>query len=240
MKNLKYIHDETVHNMTSPNIVTPMILDIIKAESIVDFGCGIGTWLKAFKDNGVKEVLGLDGNWVNFDLLYKHIDKHEFRCIDLEKPITLEKKFDLVISLEVAEHINELYADTFVKSLVDAGEIILFSAAIPGQGGLNHLNEQWPSYWIEKFKVHNYFFHDIIRGKLWDIPQIESFYKQNMFIIAHKNINLPFDNFAHFDIVHPKMFQSKVDGIEKIVSGRRGISLYISIFFKRLINYFRK
>jgi len=242
MEKVKYIHDEVTHNMSSPNIIIPIILNIVKVENVVDFGCGIGTWLKAFKNNGIKEVLGLDGKWVNIDLLHKYISEDEFKCVDLEKPITLDKKYDLVVSLEVVEHISENSAETFIKSLVDAGKIILFSAAIPGQGGFNHINEQWPSYWNEKFKAHNYVFHDIIRGHLWDMPEIEPFYKQNMFLVAHESINLPFDNQINFErnIVHPDYFLDVVNGIKRIESGRRGISFYILALMKRIRNYFKR
>ncbi|MDR2384300.1 MAG: class I SAM-dependent methyltransferase [Tannerella sp.] len=101
--------------------------------SVVDFGCGIGTWLKAFNDNGVKEILGLDGEWCNTDLLYKYINKQQFKYVDMEMAISLDKTYDLVISLEVAEHISEKSADTFVRSLVNAGKVIFSSNSGTGR-----------------------------------------------------------------------------------------------------------
>jgi 2-polyprenyl-3-methyl-5-hydroxy-6-metoxy-1,4-benzoquinol methylase len=59
----KHIHNEDLHNMTSPRIIVPIVLKYITPESVVDFGCGLGTWLRAFKEKGIVEILGLDGKW---------------------------------------------------------------------------------------------------------------------------------------------------------------------------------
>jgi SAM-dependent methyltransferase len=194
MKKKKYIHDEAGHNMVNPNIVTPIVLSMLPpVNSVVDFGCGIGTWLKAFKNCGAGEILGLNGEWCERELLFKYIDENEFQCIDLERPVHLNKTYDLVISLEVAEHLSEQAADTFVQSLVDAGKMILFSAAIPGQGGFNHVNEQWPSYWENKFQQHGYICYDVIREKIKNDSRIDGWYKQNMFFVIHRDYSKEFE-----------------------------------------------
>jgi SAM-dependent methyltransferase len=231
-KKVKYIHDEISHNMTTPNIVVPLVMELISPKSVVDIGCGIGTWLRAFKNNGVKEILGLDGQWCNRDLLHKYIESHEFRCVDLEQPIHLEKKYDLVISLEVAEHLSEQAADIFIQSLVNAGNIILFSAAIPGQGGFNHINEQWPQYWADKFKNHGYKSYDIIRKNIWNYTEIERHYKQNIFLVAHNSVKIDYEESEILPLVHPDVFKY----INKIVQGKRGISFYCPLLIKSIIN----
>jgi SAM-dependent methyltransferase len=199
------------HNMKAPNIIIPLVLTYLPktAKSVVDFGCGIGTWLKACKENGFDELVGLDGEWCNTDLLFKYINKEQFKYTDLEKPIELEKTYDLVISLEVAEHLSEESADVFVKSLVRAGNIILFSAAFPGQGGDHHLNEQYPSYWKEKFEQYGYIFYDIIRPSIWNNSTIDLWYRNNIFLVARNDIEIPFDHnniAAIIDIIHPEYF----------------------------------
>ena len=78
----------------------------------------------------------------------------------------------MVLCLEGAEHIKKDTADIFVQNLVNSGNLILFSAAIPNQGGQNHFNEQWFTYWEEKFIVHNYILHDIIRPFFWDNSEL--------------------------------------------------------------------
>jgi len=237
MKKIKYIHDEYFHNMNASTIVVPIILELFPAtESVIDFGCGLGTWLKAFKDNGIKQIYGLDGDWCNNDLLFKYINKNEFKNVDLETPIHLNKIYDLVISLEVAEHISEQFADIFVQSLVDAGKIILFSAAIPGQDGYNHINEQFPSYWVNKFKKHEYKSYDIIRRKIWNNPNIETWYKQNIFLAVHNSIEMNYEESEILPLIHPDILQH----INKIMQGKRGIAFYSRLLFMSIINKFKK
>jgi len=241
MKNnkIKYAHDEIGHNMTASSIVAPLVLEMLPypINSVVDFGCGIGTWLKAFQNCGVNELLGLDGEWCNKELLHKYLDEQNFKSVDLEKPIHLGKQYDLVISLEVAEHLKESAADTFVQSLVDAGKIILFSAAIPYQGGFNHINEQWPSYWADKFRLHGYKTYDVIRNKIWNKPEIESWYKQNMFLVLHNSIKVNFEEQEVLSLIHPDIY---LNIFETILNGKRGLSFYLPLLMKSVINKFNK
>jgi SAM-dependent methyltransferase len=227
--------------MISPRIAVQFISTFISPKSVVDFGCGLGTWLKAFKENGSTDILGLDGKWCNKNLLLKNISEQEFRVVDLENPIVLDKTYDLVISLEVAEHLSEKKADIFVQSLVNAGKVILFSAAVPKQGGINHINEQWPAYWRAKFAQHDYCFHDIIRSQIWNNPEIQWWYKQNMFIVAHKDIVFPQELsvllFQNFDIIHPELFLSKIKAIS---SGNFGFLFYVSCLIKVCIRLLKK
>ena len=84
------------------------------------------------------------------------IPKKNFFAVDLKRPLQLERRFDLVLSLEVAEHLPEECAATFVESLIGLGSVILFSAAIPFQGGTHHVNEQWSNYWVKNFQEREY------------------------------------------------------------------------------------
>jgi SAM-dependent methyltransferase len=239
---VKYVHTEEIHNMISPNIVVPIVLELYpNVKSAVDFGCGLGTWIRAFKNNGVSEILGLDGRWCNKSLLFKNIDEKEFKIVDLEKPIHLDKTYDLVISLEVAEHLSKDAADIFVQSLVNAGKVILFSAALPGQGGFNHINEQWTFYWEDKFRKHGYFFYDIIREKIWNNSNIDSWwYKQNMFIVAHESMGFKSVSNKLSPVIHPDLFLSKINYIKNIEQGKRGISYYFPLLLKSIVNKFHK
>ena len=144
-----YIHTEAIHNLSAPRVIVPIVLEMIKPNSILDVGCGIGTWLKVFEEYGVDDYLGIDGDYVDRSTL--KISEKRFLPNDLRKRWSLNRKFDLVVSLEVAEHLPEEVADLFVSTLSAHGDTILFSAAIPGQGGQNHVNEQWPTYWQKKF-----------------------------------------------------------------------------------------
>ena len=231
----KYKHEEHVHNLESPNQIVPEIIKLLAPKSVVDVGCGIGTFLNVFKKNHVQDVLGIDGSWVNRDLLHKHISEEEFKECNLEEPIQLEKKYDLALSLEVAEHLSEKSAKAFVKSLVNAGKVVVFSAAIPSQGGQNHINEQWLSYWETLFLENGYVLHDVIRPILWDNPKIFCWYKQNMVLFGPKHIDFktevtycPIKN-----IVHPELFAIKVKIADELTNP--SIKAGTKIFAKSII-----
>jgi 2-polyprenyl-3-methyl-5-hydroxy-6-metoxy-1,4-benzoquinol methylase len=178
-----YIHSEKIHNTLAPNLILPIVFDIIKPTSVLDVGCGIGTWLSVCKDLGVVDVLGVDGDHVNRNLIKKYILDYEFMPYDLNLSFDLSRKYDLAICLEVLEHLPESSAVNIVNSLVAHSDVILFSAAIPGQGGQNHLNEQWPSYWIDLFSRHDFVFIDKVRPLIWNNKTIEFWYRQNIRII---------------------------------------------------------
>lgn len=117
----------------SASAVVPVILDFVQPKTVIDIGCGNGDWLNVFKKHGVSKVLGVDGMWVEKSLL--RIDETEFELHDLVTPLQIHEHFDLVISLEVAEHIPASCAETFIDSITKLGPVVLFSAAIPFQGG---------------------------------------------------------------------------------------------------------
>src|SRR6476660_9116831 len=148
----------------------PVVLEYVRAGSVVDVGCGTGIWLAQFKACGVEDYLGIDGTYVRRDKL--SIDPTRFQSRDLCRPFNLGRRFDLAISLEVAEHLPEESAESFVTSLIELAPVVLFSAAIPYQGGTGHVNEQWPEYWHAKFALHDYVVIDCLRTRLWKSPTI--------------------------------------------------------------------
>jgi SAM-dependent methyltransferase len=235
-KNIPYIHKQDIHNLESPKEIVPIIMQILKPNSVIDFGCGLGTFLRCFKECGVKEVLGLDGDWVNKQLLFENIEENEFMAVNLEDKITLDRKFDLAISCEVAEHLSEKYADIFVKNLVNASDLIIFGASIPFQEGQNHLNEQWPTYWIEKFEKYGYKKYDILRPIFWNNSKIFWWYKQNMLLFSSKDIEI--DQKYHQNyidcIVHPELYLHKTDKLNQILNGKLPLKSYIKLLLKSI------
>ncbi|MBF0251837.1 MAG: class I SAM-dependent methyltransferase [Alphaproteobacteria bacterium] len=166
----------------SASAVVPLVLDVVNIKNLVDVGCGNGSWLAVFKANGIDDIRGLDGAWIDESLL--NIPTENFTRTDLEQPIRLDRKFDMAMSLEVAEHLSPERAAGFVEDLTLLSDVILFSAAIPGQGGTNHINEQWPDYWAKFFSDHGYRPVDFIRMAVWDHPDVMWFYKQNLLMFA--------------------------------------------------------
>jgi len=196
--------DEVAHGTReSARAVIPLLQELVQPASVLDVGCATGTWLAEWSSAGVSDVLGVDGDYVNRSALQIPVDR--FVPTDLEHSFSLGRKFDLVQTLEVAEHLDEARADTFVQSLARHGDTILFSAAIPGQGGTHHVNEQWPSYWAEKFAKAGYTAYDVIRPRIWTDPRVLVWYKQNMLLFARDRA---FEGgAARLDLVHPDMYQ---------------------------------
>ena len=162
--------------------ILPLVFDLVPIASIVDVGCGDGGWLAAAQEFGITDVLGLEGPWIDAAAL--KIPAGQFRRVRLDQPFALDRRFDLAISLEVGEHLPAERAADFVGELVRLAPVILFSAAIPGQGGVHHLNEQWPAYWAGLFAACGYRVIDVLRYRLWADPAVAYWYKQNLLLFA--------------------------------------------------------
>lgn len=168
--------------------------------SVLDVGCGTGEWLKVWRQLGVNDVDGVDG-W----------EETPFRQHDLRRPLDLSRRFDLVESVEVAEHLPESAAGTFVDSLTRHGEVVLFSAALPGQGGKGHMNEQPPTYWANHFAQRGYEVFDMLRWRVWDDPRVAGHYRQNLLLFARGEPARRLGACAverSMDVAHPEMLDS--------------------------------
>lgn len=166
----------------SAEVMVPLVLQLLPLRSVVDVGCGDGTWLAVFQKLGVEEILGIDGDYVDRDLL--QIPEDRFQSFDLTKPFDLGCTFDLAISLEVGEHLPIDCAQVFVESLTRLAPVVLFSAAIPFQNGVRHINEQWPDKWAKLFKDRGYLPVDFIRKRVWGNDSVEWYYAQNTLLFA--------------------------------------------------------
>jgi len=254
-----YKHRIEMHNSTSAKEVVPIILSFFQPKSVVDIGCAYGAWLSVFKEFGIETILGVDGNNVDSKNLF--IEESEFIPFNLEDFFLYNNEFDLVISLEVAEHLHESASDNYIKTLVSLGKVILFSSAIPNQGGDGHINEQWHSYWQKKFKTYDYEYYDVIRPLIWFNDKIDWWYRQNIFFVIHKSINVQFEKQNHIlSAFHPYWFNkykylaqkleqdnkelkdellAKTKKIERILNGYDGIKKSIIILYKSVKNRFR-
>jgi hypothetical protein len=161
--------------------VLPRLLEVVPARSIVDFGCGTGTWLAVARALGVEDVRGLESEWVREQDL--EIPPERFQTADLTIRLGMGRRYDLALSLEVAHRLSPGAAPVLVHNLIDAASIIAFSAAIPGQSAEEQQNEQWPSYWADLFAVHGYEPLDIVRPLIWNDPRAE-WYAQNLVLFG--------------------------------------------------------
>ena len=129
----------------SAQAIAETLFPVLHPNSVLDVGCGRGGWLRAWKAAGAREILGIDGDYV--DLSKLAVARQEFQPVDLAHPFDLGRKFDFVQSLEVGEHLPPAASKGFVESITRHGDIVLFSAALPGQGGTQHINERPIQHW---------------------------------------------------------------------------------------------
>jgi SAM-dependent methyltransferase len=165
--------------------VIPIIQNFVPISSVCDVGCGVGTWLRAFREAGVHDIFGIDGSYVNKNLL--EIPTTAFYETDLRQPLSLNRTFDLAMSIEVAEHLPGGRAIGFVGDLTLLAPVVLFSAAIPRQGGTDHINEQWQSYWAAIFAQCDFVTCDVLRPLIWDNANIARWYRQNMLLFCRRD-----------------------------------------------------
>ena len=182
--------------------VVPKIIAEYGTGSVVEYGCGVGSWGAVFLEFGLNKYVGIDGSHINKKQL--RIPVEQFESQDLTKPISLGK-FDLCLCLETAEHLDEVYATTLVDVLCQSADTIVFSAAIPGQTGTHHVNEQWQSYWEKLFAARGYQSSTELREFFWTNSEIAWYYTQNI-VTYKKIIGTPVLN-SNIDIVHPKAFE---------------------------------
>jgi hypothetical protein len=159
--------------------IVPTLTAGLPVRSVADFGCGQGAWLSVWAAAGAS-VTGVDGPYIESTSLL--IDPGSFHAADLSAAIDLGRKFDLVQSLEVAEHVPRAKAEQFVDTLTAHGSQVLFSAAVPGQGGENHINERPLGYWRAIFRKRGYAAIDYLRPLIRDDPEIAIWYRCNMML----------------------------------------------------------
>jgi SAM-dependent methyltransferase len=174
--------------LESPRRIAPLVADLMRPQSIrsvIDVGCGPGTWLEAFTGLGAEDILGIDGEWLDRDVLRFPADR--LLIHDLEQPLQLDRTFDLAISLEVAEHVSPDAAPHLVDALTRAAPVVLFSAAAPLQGGTHHVNERWPQAWAGLFAERGFVTVDPVRPRIWTDEQIAWYYRQNIIVCVRRD-----------------------------------------------------
>jgi SAM-dependent methyltransferase len=223
--------------------VLECVLQYIRPKTVVDVGCGTGEWLHAISSLTEVEVLGIDSLDVPTEALV--ISPRSFQHADLGRPIALDKKFDLAISLEVAEHLPAHRAHSFIRDLTRMAPAVLFGAAIPGQGGVSHINEQWQSYWAQLFADRGFEVWDVIRSALWTNDNVAFWYRQNTFLYVDPAVHggAPPNSAAIVDMVHPELWRKRLTQLETNVqqsSSKRSLSLRVIGSTKRRVrNRFR-
>lgn len=173
-----FFTQQEAESLLSARIIAPIVFGIVRPTSVLDVGCGVGAWLLAFLECGAQRVCGYDGEYVKQAALL--IEECFFHPVNLETSCVIPGQYDLAICIEVAEHLSPTAGNRVVDALARAAPIVLFSAAVPGQGGVHHINEQWPQYWDARFARHQYVRLDFIRRRIADDSNVSWWLKQNL------------------------------------------------------------
>jgi SAM-dependent methyltransferase len=191
-------------------------------QSVIDIGCGTGPWLAACEEKGVQRLVGLDGDWVKPDMILSKAV--EFRATNLQDGFAAER-FDLAISMEVAEHLPPESSEKFYGSLARLSDAILFSAAFSGQPGTNHINTRPHSFWAKKFLDDGYGLFDLFRPQFWSDERVFPWYRQNTFLYVKPghalhglllaNGHRPSTDAGFVDCVHPWLYFTLMGELRK-------------------------
>jgi ADP-heptose:LPS heptosyltransferase/SAM-dependent methyltransferase len=186
-----FFTEQSSRSLASARVVLQTLFAFFRPASVIDVGCGVGPWLRAARELGVSEVVGVDGDYVDRDALL--IDPSEFLPADLERQrigdvprLTNGRRFDLVISVEVAEHLSFARGESFVNDLTALGDVVLFSGAVPFQGGEHHVNEQWPEFWALLFRTCGFDCLDLLRPLVWARADVDWWYAQNLLLFVRR------------------------------------------------------
>jgi Methyltransferase domain len=156
----------------------------LNAQSVIDLGSGRGVWLREWMGAGVSDVAAADGDYVDRERLA--VPGDAFHACDLTQPLDLGRRFDLAQSLEVGEHLPNSASQTLVESLTRHSDRVLFSAAVPGQGGEFHINERPLAFWQGLFAAQGYTAFDCVRPGLKDDGDVENWYRYNTILYANE------------------------------------------------------
>lgn len=233
----KFYMRDYARTSRSARCIAPLLIDAFngastKLNSVIDIGCGRGVWLDEFKKLGVGLLKGRDGAWVqSADPL---VGQSDFVVTNLAQPYREPHKYDLAMTLEVAEHIDEGGADTFITSIVELSDTIMFSAAIKGQGGQHHVNERPLAYWIAKFAAHGFSVYDPIRPRIWGNDDVCWWYRQNIVIFSRDGTAMQkrwqelHNSAPHiYDMAHPVGFAQKAS-LANLFSPEEYVGLWAS------------
>lgn len=226
---IEYCHTRNAHSLEGAHRGLRGVLQFCRPSSLLDVGCGPGAWLRAALDLGIDDVFGVDGRVdpradlrVPASLLRQH---------DLTQPLRLGRRFDLVLCLEVAEHLDESAAEVLVASLCAHADTIAFSAACPNQPGEHHVHCRWPAYWQSLFNSHGYACHDEVRWAIWDEPRIEPWYRQNLFLARHDQAmagrEARLRSVIHPDMLHYVIGSHFAEHADLIQSGAMPVGWYV-------------
>jgi SAM-dependent methyltransferase len=243
---IDYSHEDNLHTVCGARAALGVLFEASLPSSILDVGCGTGVWLRAALELGISDIYGIDGVTISEQNL--RFPSTYFRRQDLRSIWDLGRRFEIVLCLEVAEHLLPEAAPCLIASLVQHSELIIFSAAAPAQAGQHHVNCQWPSYWQKMFNSYGYSCDDAVRWRLWENQAVEPWYRQNMFIARYAPAEAGHEPRIR-SVIHPKMLerkafdlfsQERAQCMSQIESGLQPISWYLYLLPRAVFNRLKR
>jgi SAM-dependent methyltransferase len=191
----------------SAEVVVPMVVRVFRPQRVLDVGCGTGDWLSEFRRHGAAHIAGFDGDWVPRSGL--KMPAEAFHAVSFDGPLPPCERFDLALCLEVAEHVEQEVALKLVDYLCASADVVLWSAAIPGQGGYGHINERYQGFWVDQFGTRGFEAFDLIRPHVWMDERVSWWYRQNLLVFASAQGRRLHSLTAHpfvASLVHPYLY----------------------------------
>jgi SAM-dependent methyltransferase len=207
---------------SSAAVIVPLAVAELAPNSVLDVGCGEGLWLSYFIRHEVRDVLGLDGPYVERARLL--IPSENFQAVDLERFVPPARRFDLAVCLEVVEHLSPAAGERLVDGLVQCSDRVLFSAAVPGQGGSSHRNEQWLSYWVQRFQRWHYSMVDLYRPRIAYDQRVSWWYRQNLVLFASESGQRALSVTGHVQSVSDPQEWVHVETVRRLLGWRTAFS----------------
>lgn len=200
-------------SLASARVLLGHVAAHLRPASVVDIGCGCGAWLAAWAELGATTLVGIDGPWnVQDRMVHPAI---RFRQADLEQPLTGDERFDLAMSIEVVEHLSPAAGEAVVESLTRLADVVVFSAAFSGQGGVNHIHERYHSHWGGLFRARGFRVYDLFRPRVWADERVMPWHRANVFLYlcdGHPltRAGLPeIADLAFMDCIHPWLYERR-------------------------------
>jgi len=202
-------------SLASARVLVGLMTTWFQPDSVLDIGCGRGAWLKAWHEQGVRKLVGVDGPWNDgADMVEPAI---EFRATNLEQPLTGTVSFDLAMSIEVVEHLSPEAGVSVVDSLTGTASVVMFSAAFSGQGGVHHVHERYHSHWGMLFRERGFSCFDAFRPRVWTDQRVAPWHRANVFLFVRDGHALanqlsargitPLSDLGFMDAVHPWLYE---------------------------------
>lgn len=237
-------------SLASARVMLGALYTVYQPKSVIDVGCGRGAWLAVCGELGAATLKGIDGPWNNAAHMLD--PKIDYSSANLDAFWASTRTYDLAVSLEVGEHLEPTSAATLVSSLTKLSDVVLFGAAVPGQGGTHHVNEQYQSYWGSLFKRQGFQTYDFFRPLLWNDERIAFWYRQNTFLHVRQGHalfdelqiagHLPLSDLGFMDCIHPLLYEKRIrEGLDALThaSSHMGVREHLADLVPSLVRAVR-